>query len=332
VDPVTHGLTGALLAEAGFRQRYGPQATFALTVGALAPDIDVVGYWGQGVAGLEMHRGVTHSLVGGAVVALAVAAIARALGPERRWGPLAALAGLGVFFGHLFLDLVTSFGTQLFLPFSRARPAWDWLFIIDLGFSLPLLAALVTARLTRKVAVARVGCAFLVAYLAVAAIAHGAALAQVREAAARSDLVVRRAAALPQPPSPRRWLGLVETADGYAVGRVDLLGAGPVALERVPMGLPGAGSQAMLVERVRALAPVRTYLWFARFPVVSLQEIGDNQVVEFRDLRFTSRGWRDDAMLRRLIPLLAPGRLEREPFVLRVVLSPSGAVREVTLR
>ncbi|HEY6105479.1 MAG TPA: metal-dependent hydrolase, partial [Anaeromyxobacteraceae bacterium] len=61
MDPFTHGLTGALVAEAGFRRRYGRQATVALTVGALAPDVDVVWSWGRGVASLEMHRGFTHS-------------------------------------------------------------------------------------------------------------------------------------------------------------------------------------------------------------------------------------------------------------------------------
>ncbi|MGH2652140.1 MAG: metal-dependent hydrolase, partial [Actinomycetota bacterium] len=82
MDPITHGLTGALLAEAGFRQRYGRQATLALAGGALLPDIDVVWSWGQGVAALEMHRGLTHSLLGAAGIALSLAAGLRWLGPE----------------------------------------------------------------------------------------------------------------------------------------------------------------------------------------------------------------------------------------------------------
>jgi hypothetical protein len=62
---------------------------------------------------------------------------------------------------------------------------------------------------------------------------------------------------------------------------VDVLDPGALRLERV-----ARGPESALVERVRALGPVQTYLWFARFPVVSLREIGDQQVVEFRDLRF----------------------------------------------
>lgn len=326
MDPVTHGLVGALVAEAGFRQRYGRQATLALAGGAVVPDIDVLWSWGRGVAALEMHRGITHSILGGLALAIGVAAVVRWLGPERRWAPVVGMAALGVLLAHLFLDLITSFGIQLFLPFSRARPAWDWLFIIDLWVSVPLLLALVTARLRGRVWPARLGCGYLAVYLMVAATAHALALAQTREAAARAGLPATHVAALPQPPSLVRWLGLVETPEGYAVGPIDALRRTPVRLEPVPRG-----PQSDLVERVRTLAPVQTYLWFARFPVVSLREIGDQQVVEFRDLRFTSRGWREDGVLRRLVPWVSKTRLEREPFVLRVVVTPSGAVRGVTL-
>jgi inner membrane protein len=331
VDPVTHGVVGTLLAETGLRQRYGRQATLALAGGAWVPDIDVFWSWGRGVAALETHRGFTHSLVGGALLALGLAALIRPLGSERRWAPLVGLAALGVFAGHLFLDLVTSFGIQLFLPFSRARPAWDWLFIIDLWFTLPLLAALVAARLARRPALARAGCAYLVLYLAVAATAHAAALAQTRQAAARADLPVRGFAALPQPPSLRHWLGLAETADGYAIGRVDVLSPGQLVLDRVPRE-PDSMALRDTIGQVGELPPVRTYLWFARFPVATVRDGGDHRVVEFRDLRFTTVGWRDDPVVRRLAPLFSRDRLDREPFVLQVVLAASGGVREVTLK
>jgi hypothetical protein len=102
-------------------------------------------------------------------------------------------------------------------------------------------------------------------------------------------------------------------------------------LERVSRG-PGSVDVEEAVARVRELPPVRTYLWFARFPVVGVRESGDQRVVEFRDLRFTSRGWRDDPVVSRLAPLFSRDRLEREPFVLQVVLAATGDIRGVTLR
>ena len=38
-DTPTHGLAGALLAQTGFQQRYGPAATVALVVGTELPDL-----------------------------------------------------------------------------------------------------------------------------------------------------------------------------------------------------------------------------------------------------------------------------------------------------
>lgn len=309
MDPVTHGLTGALLAEAGLRQRYGRQATAALVGGALLPDIDVFLARGQGVLALEAHRGITHSLLGGLGLALLLAAVVRPLGPEKRWGPLVGMAALGLGFGHLFLDLITSFGIQLYLPFSRARPAWDWLFIVDPWLTGPILLAFLLARWRRAVMPARLGCVWIAAYLAFMGVSHGLAVSTLRTAAQAAGLDPREVAALPRPLRPFEWLGLVVTDGGYARGTIGLLDREPLRLERLPRG-----PETDLVRRVEALPPVRTYLWFARFPVVTLLEDGDRRIVEFRDLRFTDR-------LR-----------GRDPFVLRVVVDSQGAVREVILR
>jgi hypothetical protein len=40
---------------------------------------------------------------------------------------------------HIFLDLVTSFGTMIWSPYKWSRPAWDILFILDFSFTAILL-------------------------------------------------------------------------------------------------------------------------------------------------------------------------------------------------
>jgi hypothetical protein len=42
------------------------------------------------------------------------------------------------------------------------------------------------------------------------------------------------------------------------------------------------------VTRANQLPAVETYLWFARFPVVTVREAGGMHVVEYTDLRFQS--------------------------------------------
>ncbi len=99
---------------------------------------------------MEWHRNITHSLVllplwalllarrdvaGGALAPLESAVIPRTV---RYLTPL----GLAT---HIFLDLVTNFGTMVWSPLRYSRPAWDWIFIVDLtltGLALtPQLAA-----------------------------------------------------------------------------------------------------------------------------------------------------------------------------------------------
>ena len=69
-DNITHGLAAALLAQAGLRQRYGALATAALLVGSELPDLDALFELGGAVFGFVHHRGITHSLLGGAGLAV----------------------------------------------------------------------------------------------------------------------------------------------------------------------------------------------------------------------------------------------------------------------
>ena len=59
-------------------------------------------------------------------------------------GGVYALVGLS---GAILIDLLTTYGTQIFEPISNTHVAWNVLFIIDPLFTLPLLAGVVlTAR------------------------------------------------------------------------------------------------------------------------------------------------------------------------------------------
>lgn len=307
MDPVTHGLAGALLAQAGLRQRYGYQATIALTAGALLPDIDVLWSPAKSVVALETHRGFTHSLVGAVGLALGLGLLLRLVGPDKRWVRLSALSLLGIVAGHLFLDLITSYGIQLYLPFSTARPALDLVFIIDLFLTLALLATLLTGFVWRgsAVAIARVGLGVVALYLGLMALNHSVAVTSMARLLEPQGVVPRRVEVLPWPFNPLRWQGFADDGDTYWSGDIQLW-RGRTVLTAVPKG-PENG----LTARAREHADVQTFLWFARFPIVALWEADGRPILEYRDLRFSHslRG--------------------RHPFVLRVVFSPGGEVEQI---
>jgi membrane-bound metal-dependent hydrolase YbcI (DUF457 family) len=137
MDPITHGITGALLGKSYFSEKHGPTAVFAVTLGSVFPDVDVVTGWftHDPLATIRYHRGFTHSLIGLPIFSAALALLTiwwiRRRGRE---GPSfwvlfgCYAAGIG---SHILLDTMTSYGTRIWNPISSHRYAWDWLFIVD---------------------------------------------------------------------------------------------------------------------------------------------------------------------------------------------------------
>ena len=97
---------------------------------AVAPDLDVVTSFVFRIRYSDMlgHRGLSHSLLSAAVLALVVTAIAR-----RRWPDSPGAATLCLYFfaataSHGFLDAMTNggLGVAFFAPFSDTRYFFPW--------------------------------------------------------------------------------------------------------------------------------------------------------------------------------------------------------------
>jgi len=163
MDPVTHGIAGALLGKGFFSKRQERVAIFAATLGAVFPDIDI---FAEAISRdplsiVKYHRAITHSFVGLPFFAFLLAILTRALFPwvKRRWsrfqdlespglGMLTLIYGVGIA-SHIVLDGMTSFGTRMWFPISSKRVAWDLLFIIDFSFTSIILVPQVIAWIYR---------------------------------------------------------------------------------------------------------------------------------------------------------------------------------------
>ena len=174
MEPITHLAAGLLTAQAlrpSFRQpglqpgRDPRGLTVLCAVAATIPDIDSLAGWFGPESYLLHHRGLTHSIFFLPVLALLLALAARKLGAglTLRQGFIAAALAL---FTHLFLDVVTAFGTQLLAPFSDRRVSFEGVFVVDPAFTLTLLGCALAARLKpqRARTLALAGLALMVAY------------------------------------------------------------------------------------------------------------------------------------------------------------------------
>jgi membrane-bound metal-dependent hydrolase YbcI (DUF457 family) len=165
MDTITHGIAGALIGKAVFRgedmfaskpMNRARIITWTVMFGAIFPDSDILRDWfsNNQMLILTWHRSFTHSLVCMPIFALLLAALTRWFARWRKWDApsFAALTGLyavGIL-SHIFLDLVTSFGTMIWSPLQWSRPAWDLIFIIDFTFSALLLGPQILAWVYRQ--------------------------------------------------------------------------------------------------------------------------------------------------------------------------------------
>src|SRR5882724_7945051 len=181
MDIIAHRIAGALIGKALFRGKdlvtKGPVTrqrivTWALMLGAIFPDADVFRDMisKDPMLILTWHRSITHSLLCLPIWALALAALTRWFAQKRKWetpsfGALAGIYTIGIL-SHIFLDLVTSFGTIIWSPLQWSRPAWDVIFIIDLTFTaillVPQLVAWVNAKREKATRRMLLMCAFFV--------------------------------------------------------------------------------------------------------------------------------------------------------------------------
>lgn len=156
MDPITHGITGALLGKGLFPEREGRVVTFAATLGAVFPDVDIVAEWfsSDPLAIVKYHRGITHSFLAlpffAALLAWLTRVVTRRRGIEApSWAMLTLIYGVGIA-SHISLDGTTSFGTRMWTPISQTRVAWDLMFIIDFVLSSCVLLPQVLAWVYSK--------------------------------------------------------------------------------------------------------------------------------------------------------------------------------------
>jgi inner membrane protein len=313
MEPVTHFLTGATLARAGFNRKTA-LATATMTIAAEAADFDIVAYAKGSACGFIQHRGITHTFLGIPVMAGVVVGLVwlvdtawqhrrrrlkRPPPPERRWGWLylfACIAGLS----HILLDFTNNYGVRPFYPFSHQWYAWDIVFIIEPLMLAALIGALVLPGLFRLVdqeigarqhgpvgrGAAIAALLFIVALWGVRDFEHRRALAALNAIEYQGEPATR-VAAFPYMVNPFRWAGVAETSKAYISMKVDSLG---------PEVDPGNRAQsyykpepAEATEAARKTPLGRFYMEWARFPLVEAEHRNtpaDADLVRFSDIRF----------------------------------------------
>ncbi len=328
MDTLTHVVTGGVIAKAINDQRIGHWGMVAgLAMGAF-PDADfVLGFFKRQLF-LQYHRDFTHSFLLIPFYGLFFSWLFVKISKRPHFWSFYKIF-LYVLLSHVFLDLLTSYGTMIFSPFFEHRFAWDLVFIIDLIFSGILVLPWLVSFFLKQGAqwVCRGSLIGLAVYILFCWFQHGEALKEARHFSKGLGEKVIQVAALPQPGSPFRWALYVETKANVYQGFVDLTrkdAPEPISpqssffsrldsLYYPSRNIPFQSWEKMpdspWVKKALTSEGVKFFYWFARFPVVkSVNSTDGRHRVEFMDVRF-----------------YLPGI--RLPFVYYVELDDSGQIR-----
>src|SRR6056297_1267113 len=140
MDPITHGLTGTMAALAFSDDKDNKRPALIGAAAAILPDIEAfIQAPVDPLFNLEIHRQFTHSLIFipfGALVAAAIFWLIFRRHISFLTIYLFSLAGYGT---HWFMDLITSYGTEILWPFLDTRYALNIVSVVDPIITIGLL-------------------------------------------------------------------------------------------------------------------------------------------------------------------------------------------------
>ena len=277
MDSVTQILLGAAVADAGFRKTLGGRATIYGGFCGLVPDLDMVAALVDPWADLVHHRAWSHAIP----IQLACAPLfgwlghrfGKRVGTVWQWTHLAAWSLVT----HSILDLFTTYGTQVALPFTNARFAWDGASIVDLVYSVPLLVALLASWRRARPKLMWGVLAFTTAYLLFGTWSMTRARARGVDAMRAEGFSPEHVRALPALLTNQLFRVVGKRGDEYRIVYVSLLNDAPLEVTSLRSDVDDE------VRRVRATERGEIFEWFADGLVLAER---DEEGVTLTDLRF----------------------------------------------
>jgi inner membrane protein len=233
MDSLTQIVLGAAVGEALAGRKLGNKALLAGAVAGTIPDLDVVLRPFQDLVGyLSFHRSLTHSLLFALLAPWLFAWLSKRLLP--RW-PLSGAQWAWLYFWgfltHALLDCFTTWGTQLFFPFSHYGVAFYSVFVIDPAYTLPFMGCLLlAARLHRehpwRARWNWLGIAASSAYLAWTVVAQQLANRTFEAAWAKQGIHYQGYITKPTPFNSLFWSTTAQNEEGFYSGFHSLLARG----------------------------------------------------------------------------------------------------------
>lgn len=287
LDPVTQGVVGLSASQLVSKRRERMMAAVLGVLSGMAADLDVlIKSPNDPLLYLEYHRHFTHALIFIPFGALFCALLARFI--FRKWFAgnqlsfsrtyLFCLAGYAT---HAVLDACTTYGTQLFWPFSNARVAWNNVSVIDPLFTVPLILLMLLTLWLKSSRTAWFAAVYAVSYLGLGVVQNKRAISIAQDLANSRGHYSVDISAKPSFANLIVWKSVYEYQDRYYVDAIRILidkkiypgtSIAKLSLDTHFPWLDDSSQQARDVERFR---------WFSN-QYLSVDPENANRIIDVR--------------------------------------------------
>lgn len=196
------------------------------------PDLDiVVGKFMSDVEGVAIHRGLSHSLLFFVFLSPILGWVISKIEKNKISFKSASLLAFWCLVTHVFLDLFTSWGTQILWPLDY-RFALKTIFVIDPLYTIPLLISLIFVwknkdSLIRRKYVIR-GLAISSSYLLLTCILKLFAVSQFEKALQNENLFYQELIVKPTAFNCILWNANISTSEGYYLADYSVFDSQPI--------------------------------------------------------------------------------------------------------
>lgn len=291
MDSITQIVLGAACGEIALGKKIGNKAMLFGAIGGTIPDLDVIIgnlVYGNEIDSLAFHRGFMHSIVFACIASLVLGFILYELyNSGRRKDTTNLKDWIWLFFLSIFthpiLDSFTPYGTQLFLPFTDYRLAFNNISVVDPLYTLPFLLLLIITMFfkrsnPRRIKWARAGVYVSSAYMLFTIVNKIYIDSVFKKSFQKAEISYSRFSAQPTILNNFLWYAVAETDNNYHVTFYSLFDESDVA------------TQFSTIPKNHDLLDMshpdlQTLLWFSK-DYYALQKIDSTNQIVYKDLRY----------------------------------------------
>ena len=198
MDPITHGVTGTMAALVFSDHDDKKRAAAVGFSSAILADIETFIQWpGDPLFNLEIHRQFTHSLIFIPVGALLAAGLFWLIFRKHLRFPKLYLFSITGYSTHWFMDLATSYGTELLWPFDDTRFALNIVSVVDPVITIGLIVFTSTALFKSRALFLPFAWAWLALFLLFGVMQNNRAASAMQQLAADRHHTIEKAVVKP---------------------------------------------------------------------------------------------------------------------------------------